>query len=220
MMYSRAYANNCYPGRLCAWIDFNGNRLCSRLNRVVLQAGDKRVSAHTALPTTRKCRHPLCVRRAQLLPVFSLGLKTHPQFYPSRCPKTRMRKRLTGGDLRSSLPEESSREEIPAFYFLEKKGRETFLFLAVAVYQRSFPAPRTDLSLLQKEPKLAPHNGAGFTAFLAQADTIKFLMKGLFDSLSILEFRPRLLDIRIARDVLQQCPCLFVSRLLLSFASD
>jgi hypothetical protein len=32
-----------------------------------------------------------------------------------------MRKRPTGGDLRSSLPEESSREEIPAFYFLEKR---------------------------------------------------------------------------------------------------
>jgi hypothetical protein len=57
-------------------------------------------------------------------------------------------------------------------------------------------------------------------SFLAQADTIKILMKGLFDFLSMLEFRPRLLNIKIAREVLQRCPCLFVSRLLLSFASD
>ena len=55
--------------------------------------------------------------------------------------------------------------------------------------------------------------------FLAQADTIKTLMKGLFDFLSMLGFRPRLLNIRIAREVLQQCPFLFLSRLLLSFAS-
>jgi hypothetical protein len=67
-----------------------------------------------------------------------------------------------------------------------------------------------------------PHNGVGSTTFLAQTDTIKISMKGLFDFLSMLGFRPRLLNIRIAREVLQQCPLLFLSRLsrlLLSFAS-
>jgi hypothetical protein len=43
-------------------------------------------------------------------------------------------------------------------------------------------------------------------------------MKGLFDFLSMLDFRPRFLNIRIAREVLQECPFLFLSRLLLSFA--
>src|SRR4029077_17120977 len=65
-----------------------------------------------------------------------------------------------------------------------------------------------------------PHNGSGSTAFLAKADTIIILMKGLFDFLSMLEFRPRLLNVRIAREVLRQCPCFFVNRLLLSFVSD
>jgi hypothetical protein len=38
----------------------------------------------------------------------------------------------------------------------------------------------------------APHNSARFTTFLAQAATIEILMKGLFDFLSMLEFRPGL----------------------------
>ena len=50
--------------------------------------------------------------------------------------------------------------------------------------------------------------------FLAQANTIEILTKGLVD------FRPRFLNIGIARELLQQCPFLFVSRLLLWFASD
>jgi hypothetical protein len=44
-----------------------------------------------------------------------------------------------------------------------------------------------------------PHNGAGSTTSLAQADTIQILMKGLFDFLSMLEFCPRPFNIRIAR---------------------
>src|SRR5215475_3115824 len=79
----------------------------------------------------------------------------------------------------------------------------------------SSSAPRTDSSLLQ-----TPHNGVRFTTFLAQADTIEILTKGLVDFLSMLDFRPRFLNIRIARELLQQCPFLFVSRLLLWFASD
>ena len=66
---------------------------------------------------------------------------------------------------------------------------------------------------------LGPGRG-GFTIVLAQADTIKILMNGLFHSPSMPEFRLCLLNIRIARAVLQQCPCLFVSRVLLSFVSD
>jgi len=76
-------------------------------------------------------------------------------------------------------------------------------------------APRTNSSLLQ-----TPHNGVRFTTFLAQADTIEILTQGLVDFLSMLDFRPRFLNIRIAREPLQQCPFLFVSRLLLWFASD
>jgi hypothetical protein len=45
-------------------------------------------------------------------------------------------------------------------------------------------------------------------------------MKGLFDFLSMLDFRSRFLNIAIAREVLQQCFFLFVNRLLLSFAKD
>ena len=56
--------------------------------------------------------------------------------------------------------------------------------------------------------------------FLAQADAIKILMRGFLDFLRMLDFRPRFLNIRIARELLQQCPFLFVSRLLLWFASD
>ena len=45
-------------------------------------------------------------------------------------------------------------------------------------------------------------------------------MKDLFDFLSMLDFRSRFLNIRIAREVLQQCFFLFDSNLLLWFASD
>jgi hypothetical protein len=57
-------------------------------------------------------------------------------------------------------------------------------------------------------------------SFLAQANTIEIFIKGLFDFLSMLDFRHRFLNIRIARELLQQCPFLFVSGLLLWFASD
>jgi len=40
-------------------------------------------------------------------------------------------------------------------------------------------------------------------SFLAQADTIKILVKGLFDFLSMLDFRPRPFNIGIARKALQ-----------------
>ena len=49
---------------------------------------------------------------------------------------------------------------------------------------------------------------------------MKILIKGLFDFLSMLDFRLRFLNIRIAREVPLQCPFLFLSRLLLSFGSD
>jgi hypothetical protein len=45
----------------------------------------------------------------------------------------------------------------------------------------------------------APHNGAEFTAYLAQADPIKIFMKGLLDFLRTLEFSPRLSNVRIAK---------------------
>jgi len=61
---------------------------------------------------------------------------------------------------------------------------------------------------------------AGFAAFSAQADTIKILTKSHFDFLNMLEFRPRLLNIRNAREALQQCLCVFFSRLVLSCTSD
>jgi hypothetical protein len=42
-----------------------------------------------------------------------------------------------------------------------------------------------------------------FTAFLAQADTIKILVKGMFDFLMTLNSVPALPNIRITREVLQ-----------------
>src|SRR5215510_11318738 len=54
----------------------------------------------------------------------------------------------------------------------------------------AFDWKRTDLTFRTMAPDLQ--------LFLAQFDTIKILMKGLFDFLSMLGLRPRLLNIRIA----------------------
>jgi len=45
-------------------------------------------------------------------------------------------------------------------------------------------------------------------------------MRGLLDFLSTLEFRPRLINVRVAREMLEQYPCLFFRQLLRFLAGE
>src|SRR5271165_168018 len=65
-------------------------------------------------------------------------------------------------------------------------------------------------------PSFSP--GCGLTS--SEIKPIELLMEFLFDFLSTLEFRPCLLNVRIARESFQQNQCLFVRRLFLVFAGD
>ena len=116
--------------------------------------------------------------------------------------------RPSGGSPRSDLLEEHSNAGgYPRILPPQKKKRD---LLELHHIPSLCSAPRTDSSLLR-----TPHNGARFTTFLAQADAIKILMRGFLDFMSMLDFRARFLNLRIAPEALQQCPFLFVSRHLL-----
>src|SRR6516162_10481100 len=53
-----------------------------------------------------------------------------------------------------------------------------------------------------------------------EIDPIEILVKALFDFLSTLEFRPRLINVRIAREMLEQNPCFFVRHLSLFLTGE
>ena len=46
-----------------------------------------------------------------------------------------------------------------------------------------------------------------------EIDPIEILVKALFDFMSTLEFRPRLINVRIAREMLEQYPYFFIRHL-------